>query len=303
MRRNKEEGEEEKVTIDWGPVVGDKKKFDVGLAILKQGLIAHANLDLLLSIFEDYHLTSTNSNQDDQNREKEFQEGFDKLQVDALIHHKPSALWAMGRIYSKGLGIDSDESKAFKCYWVAGQLGYPQAQSSLGFAYANGKSGLPVNLGKVKTFYELAAQQGETAALVHLGTWYHEGVEGLVARDSMKAAQMYQLAAQQGCTTAQFNLGILYGDKDTPVHLRNEEKAFDWFLTSAKGKNLSGIVAVGYCYLNGVGVAVDKRKGLEYYSIASIWGKSKASHVLSTMYMTGEVVAWDSAKARQYLNK
>jgi len=109
--------------------------------------------------------------------------------------------------------------------------GDANAQSSLGYAYANG-TGVPQDNAEAVKWYRLAAVQGYAIAQFNLGGMYSHG-EG-VPEDKAEAVKWYRLAAAQGLAIAQFNLGSMYA-KGTGVPKDNAE-AVKWYrLAAAQG--------------------------------------------------------------------
>lgn len=81
------------------------------------------------------------------------------------------AQYAVGQMYSSGLGVEKDEAKAFQWISSAANYGYAEAQNSLGLMYDEG--------------------------------WG-------VRKDDRNAAHWYYQAANQGLTKAQVNMGMMF---------------------------------------------------------------------------------------------
>jgi TPR repeat protein len=80
-----------------------------------------------------------------------------------------------------------------------------------------------------------------------------------IKRDLRRAAYLYKKA---GNNVAQCNLAFMYlNGKETYV---NYDKAFELFKQLAEVKYLDGIIMLGYCYKNGIGISINKKKHLNY---------------------------------------
>ena len=64
------------------------------------------------------------------------------------------------------------------------------------------------NYSQALAWYKKAADKGEVAAQVSLGTIYYQGTGA--AQDYHQAAKLYLKADNQGNATAQYNLGVNY---------------------------------------------------------------------------------------------
>ncbi|MDX1812713.1 MAG: tetratricopeptide repeat protein, partial [Gammaproteobacteria bacterium] len=90
------------------------------------------------------------------------------------------ALYQIGRLYRKGLGVEKDFGKAFHYFLNAGQKGHARAQYNVGFMLQNGK-GVKPSMELAKKWYEVAARQGDTIAKQKLKNLEQEAL-GIVNR-------------------------------------------------------------------------------------------------------------------------
>ena len=97
----------------------------------------------------------------------------------------------MGEIYSEGLGVAQDFSKAAEAYTKAAALGDSNAQFSLGTFAAEGR-GMPKDMSKAADLFEQAAKNGNPAAQYNLAMVYLNG-KGRPA-DEAKAVEWMQKA-------------------------------------------------------------------------------------------------------------
>ena len=169
------------------------------------------------------------------------------------------AQYVLGKMYSKGEGVDKDSPEGVKWYLKSAEKGNPEAQCNVGYAYARGiglkaddkkavewfmksaKSGSPVcqyNLGvryedglgiqvdmrEAFRFYKMAAAQGEYAAQYRLAQEYESGTS---AGDKAEAFRLYSASAETGYPLAQYKAGLLWDAGE--VVARDPAKALKWW--------------------------------------------------------------------------
>ena len=71
-------------------------------------------------------------------------------------------------------------------------------------------------------------------------------------------------AAIQGDRYTQNSLGNYY--QNGIGVLKDEKKAFEWYLKSANNGCALGQCDLGYCYENGIGIDKNETKAIEWYS-------------------------------------
>ena len=130
-----------------------------------------------------------------------------KLAEEEAASGSKEAYTLIGEIYSEGLGVPQDLSKAADAYAKAADLGDANAQFSLGLMVAEG-IGVKKDLRIAANLFEKAAQGGNPAAEYNLAVIYLNG-KGRPT-DEAKAAEWMQKAAEAGNTQAQYDLGTLY---------------------------------------------------------------------------------------------
>jgi TPR repeat protein len=108
--------------------------------------------------------------------------------------------------------------------------------------------------------------------------------------------QALQKKADSGDSEALYTIGqsYLYGWNNL---VKDERKAFDYFIKSASKNNDKGQNALGVCYKYGNGTDKNLIKAVEYYTKAADNGNRKAQFNLADSYQYGEGVNKDLAKA------
>jgi TPR repeat protein len=99
-------------------------------------------------------------------------------------------------------------------------------------------SGIRVAQSEIDT-YRAAAETGNTAAMVHLGAIYAEGLRGMPV-DGNEGARWYRKAAEAGNANGMFCLGIHLWLND-----QNSAEARSWFERAAVAGNSDAMVELG----------------------------------------------------------
>ena len=108
--------------------------------------------------------------------------------------------------------------------------------------------------------------------------------------DMAKAFDLYRRGAALGDTRSMVALGVCYldGVGGGEVAERNPEEAATWFERAAEKLFLPGQFELGLCYLKGDGVKRDPKKALSLLEECALRGYTDAAKLLSKMYLEGE---------------
>jgi TPR repeat protein len=107
----------------------------------------------------------------------------------------PQAQYALGHLYSVGLGVKADPKVAEQWTRLAADQGLPEAEQQLGQMYMNGLGEIQ-DFGMAYEWLDKAGRQGNAAAQRQLGELYQHGW-GIDA-DPVKAFAWYRVAASNG---------------------------------------------------------------------------------------------------------
>ena len=108
----------------------------------------------------------------------------------------PIAIHILGTYYSYGQhGFPQDYAKALELYHRAGELGYTEVYTNIGYAYKNGR-GVEVDKSKAKHYYELAAMRGDEVARHNLGN------DEWRAGNKERALKHWMIAVRSGWSTS-----------------------------------------------------------------------------------------------------
>ena len=104
------------------------------------------------------------------------------------------AMHNLGSYYSGGMyGLPQDSDKALELWHQAGELGYAESYTSIGYSYDNGR-GVEVDETRANHYYEQAAMGGSETARHNLGNSEAE------AGNTDRALKHYMIATRDGYT-------------------------------------------------------------------------------------------------------
>ena len=180
--------------------------------------------------------------------------------------------------YNKGICLmeKKEYGEAYDVFVSAAEKGLANAQSRLGYMYAEGL-GVTQDSEKSEHWYRMAANQGDIDAMFSLGNIYYG-----IRNDFNTAFHYYSDAADAGDADAQLSLAYMY--------LRGEgveqdyEKAFKWTEKSAKQGLAQAQNELGRAYEQ---MKQDYNKAIEWYKKAAAQGYQDAQKNLDRLYENG----------------
>lgn len=177
-------------------------------------------------------------------------------------------------------------------------LGESAAQSLLGLIYEHGY-GIPQDLNKSASWYQLASLSGDREAEYRLGLLYLDGLG--VPRNRMKAAEYFGLAAEKGQPKAAYNLGLFYLEDD--IFERDFKKAADLFRIASEANNADAQYALALMYKRGQGVAADNSQSAILFRNAAVSGHLPAQVELAIMVFNGIGTEKNEEQAAQWFKQ
>jgi TPR repeat protein len=163
---------------------------------------------------------------------------------------------------------EQDPQAALQHYRRAAELGFAEAQATLGAIYERGWQGVNQDDGQAAQWYAKAAAQGHAGAELNLGNLYAKG-RG-VPQDMAKARQLIQAAADQGFAPAQAALAQLNGrgpaaapgedifQRAVALYKSGDHSgAAALIQQAAEAGNPTATYEMGYMFENGDGLAQD----------------------------------------------
>jgi len=219
----------------------------------------------------------------------------------------PEALTLLGRCYEKGIGVKKDRVRAAVEYIRALRLdsrkgslliwGLLEDNSFLDelnsrlkandlhtqFVWATLTALQLSNQLNDKDAFDLlvkAARQSYIPAIIELGMCYYSGI--FVEQNRVTADSIWKSAAEMGSKEAEVRIAISNLQDENNSHAPGKDLQ-RLSLASDQG-SLIAVVALAYCYLNGIGVEKNKAEAVELYRKAAQRGSRGAQNALRRIY-------------------
>ncbi|GES98810.1 kinase-like domain-containing protein [Rhizophagus clarus] len=219
--------------------------------------------------------------------------------------NKPNSICLFGYFNYHGIQTNVNKQKAFELYQNAAKLESKVAQLYLINMYIYGE-GTNKNYNKAFELSKKLTKGYSSSGINMLGYCYENGIGTDI--NKQKAFELYRKAADLGNNIAQYELALLYINEEDIE--KDYKKAFELSEKSAKGNYLGGIMILGYCYENGIGTHINKRKAFELYQRAfklnqkmANLGNSLAQYNLALMYENGDGIKKDLDLATYWYEK
>lgn len=193
-----------------------------------------------------------------------------------------------------GLGLPVDAKEAFALYQSAAKLNHPQSAyrvavcCELGHEEGGGTRRDPM---KAIQWYKRSATLGDTPAMYKMGMILLKGLLGQ-PRNPREAVSWLKRAAERADKEnphALHELGLLYESARPEDHiLRDEAYAFQLFHQAAELGYKYSQFRLGSAFEYGaLGMAIDQRQSIAWYSRAAAQGEHQSELALSGWYLTG----------------
>ena len=206
---------------------------------------------------------------------KRFQEGdYQKaLQLAQPVANadNPYALHLVGYIYERGLAGARDLKKARHYYQRAAEMGYVDAEVSLGLllvATARAEADYALAVG----WFKRAASKGDMRAIARLGTLYAEGLG--VPRDDVLAMSLFEQAAAKGNSEGLFFVGM--GALDGRGRPKDPKAAAQNLILAANAGHVEAAFNLALLYRSNLLGAPDKAEATRYMQSAAAAGYGPA---------------------------
>lgn len=204
----------------------------------------------------------------------------------------PDAQVTLGTVYEDGVcGVPQNYYMASEWYKKAADQDWPDGMYRLGMMYLTG-CGCPVDTEKGLRLIRLSAEQDCIEAQLFLA-WSHLYIQDFapVAQDFAEAERWCRRPAEGGMVTAQTLMGsILYQQG-------RKAEAADWWGKAAKQGNIEALTAVGEYYL----FDLNDYRAIPFFEKAAESGYAEAEYLLGWCYLEGWGVAADKDKAKSLL--
>ncbi|GEM_PF-1518550 len=190
----------------------------------------------------------------------------------------PEELFQLAQEYQE---VKKNYALALEYYQKAAELGYAEAQNSLGMMYHQG-IGVQQNLGSAEQWFRKAAEQDLSEAQYNLGQMYYSG-RG-IALDVEQAKRWFKRAAEQKDGLSQLRLGEVSYDE------REYVMAKYWFSQAAQQNLPEAQKWLGVLFYQGQGVPQDYYEAFRWFEKSAEQGSAEAQNNLALMYFKGEGV-------------
>lgn len=159
----------------------------------------------------------------------------------------------MAELYRDGEGVEKNEEEARKLFKLASDLGYAEAQYTMGLIYQEEK-----NNGAAAACFENAAKQGHVDATFEMGLIYWNENN----KSKKCGFDYFKTASEEGNNGATFFLGkCYYYGKGVD---QNYAEAAKYFKIAAEKGHGAANKMLGFCYYYGNGVPENKSLAAKY---------------------------------------
>ena len=187
----------------------------------------------------------------------------------------------LGELYSSGVGIPQDDTKAAEWYRLAAERGDRDAMFAL--AMFNMTGAAVCTTAEAARLFADAAKLGHAAAAYDLGLLYLEGQQ--FPQDFGRAAELFRAAANAGNPEAQYALATLY--KEGRGVEKNDTEAARLLAAAALAENPDAEVEYAIALFNGTGVTKDEARGTALFRKAALRGSPIAQNRLARISRRG----------------
>ena len=211
------------------------------------------------------------------------------------------AQMTLAGLYLRGEGIAQDRTKAADLYRKAAVDGNePGGQYALGVMLERG-DGVKQDDIEALLWYRRAAAAGHPLAMYRAGLVHLTSKR--VPRDYARAQEYFQTAARRGVPAASYQLGLIH--EQGLGTAKSKALAFDHFARAGAKGHKPAIAALARLtgqlsdedIIRSRALPVPAEKHLAWYAKASKLGKTKAQLALAKLYLRGQGVERDFAKA------
>jgi TPR repeat protein len=210
----------------------------------------------------------------------------------------PAALYLLGVMSERGLGVIRNEGAAAEFYRRAAEEGHRSGQARWGKALMHG-IGVDANPSDGETWLRRAALAGDPEAAAALGDLHATG--GNLPPDHAEAARWFRRAAEAGHKRAARSLGLLYFAGAGVPH--DPEQGMQWFRISAAAGDGPARAELGNLLLTGIGEEDDRFLIYKGYEQAAASGDPVAAYNCAVCLSHGVGVARDVREAALWLRK
>ncbi|MEO0438970.1 MAG: hypothetical protein AAF098_18950 [Pseudomonadota bacterium] len=197
--------------------------------------------------------------------------------------HHPRYAYALGYLYSSGIGVAKNQERAVELYRSAANEGYAAAQYNLASLSWVGE-GMPKNEEMAFNLHLSAANQGHLSAMSWVGRAYRFGWG--VEASSADAVEWLRRASSSGSGVAAYHLGRMYADSSLEYY--DLVAATKYYALAHELGEVLGTERFAHALYYAKGVPEDKDEAVELWRRAADAGSSNAAANLWSAFFYSE---------------
>ena len=196
----------------------------------------------------------------------------------AAGQNQGSALYALGRLYYEGKGINKDYEKAKEFFTKSAAQNVLAADFMLGTMAEKGLAG-PVDYLEAERRYLNVATKGHLEAQIKLADLYYDLKLGKDKKGN--ATPWYLKAAENGDLHSQYRVAVMY------YNGKYYYAAKKWFQKAADRNHANAQSYLGYMYDSGLGGSKNMKRAFELYQKSAKNGDRVGMYNLASCYYSG----------------
>ncbi len=149
---------------------------------------------------------------------------------------EPEAQFSLGNAYAGGKAVRTDQTQAVNWWHKAAENGYPPAQLKLASIYFFG-DGVKADIVTATEWARKAAEHNDRETVVQLANLYRVGLRP--KNKIGEAVKMFERAAALGDRSALYDLGTIYKNGEGVRH--NNVQAYKWYYLAASQNDQTSV--------------------------------------------------------------
>ncbi|WP_104624984.1 tetratricopeptide repeat protein [Helicobacter felis] len=219
-----------------------------------------------------------------------------RLFVQSCDQGNPAGCFAVGTMYSNGVGIQVDMDKAQRYYELGCSGGDASACADLAQVYDSKKQATLDDKEKAAQLYAVGCSGGDVLACNNLGWMYANGVG--VPKNYYKAIEYYKYACEHGSDLGCYNLGLMSNVKNIYGFNKAQLSNVDLNYLACNAGDIQGCANLGWIYAKGEqGVPVNNFFAAKYFEKACQGGNLSGCNNLGVLYQKGLGVPQNDQRA------
>ncbi|HUT51289.1 MAG TPA: hypothetical protein VM325_18310 [Alphaproteobacteria bacterium] len=209
----------------------------------------------------------------------------------AVDGNEPGGQYALGVMLERGDGVKQDDIEALLWYRRAAAAGHPLAMYRAGLVHLTSKR-VPRDYARAQEYFQTAARRGVPAASYQLGLIHEQGLG--TAKSKALAFDHFARASADGYKPAIAALARLTGQLSDEDIIRSQalpvpaERHLAWYAKASKLGKTKAQLALAKLYLRGQGVDRDFAKAAALFRDAAARGRdADAQYALAVMLEQG----------------